>query len=220
MSTDFYRKFVFLDSNQLINIILIFGGVPVGVWGFKMWSSRDVALVILFAVVNVATIYLVGQMAWLFSGIPGSNMAFVLPSAIINSVALLMYEGRRWRFLLQQVIFVILIIPTYLIGTPFDILPRIPSIINAIHADILFMTLYVGFKERGQLRLWVTICIVEFFLVNQLLTGIAFNYLFPPEFVTSFITVVILLLPVSIPESVIGALIGYRIYQRTKKLEN
>lgn len=184
-----------------------------------MWESRDIALAILFAVVNVASIYLVGQMAWLFSGLPGSNMAFVITGAIINSVALLMYEGRRWRFLLQQTIFVILIIPTYLVGTPFSILPRIPSIINSIHADILFMTIYVGFKKRSQLRLWVIICIVEFFLVNPLLTGIAFSYLFPPEFVETFITVVILLLPVSITESVIGALIGYRIYQRTKKLE-
>jgi hypothetical protein len=185
-----------------------------------MWGSRDVALVILFAVVNVASIYLVGQMAWLVSGIPGSNMIFIITGVIINSVALLMYEGRRWRFLLQTVIFVILIIPTHLVGTPFSILPRIPSIINGIHADILFMTLYGGFKKRNQLRLWVIICMVEFFLVNPLLTGITFSYLFPPEFVETFVTVVIILLPVSITESVIGALIGYRIFQRTKKLEN
>ncbi len=183
-----------------------------------MWNSRDLALVVLIAVVNVVSVYLVGQMAWLFSGIPGSNMIFVINGAIYNSVALLMYEGRRWRFLLQQLIFVILIIPTYLVGTPFDIIPRIPIIVNAIHADILFMSLYGIFKKRSQLKLWIIICIVEFFLVNPLLVGIAFTYRFPPEFVATFIKVVLLLLPVSITESVIGALIGYKIYQRTRKI--
>ena len=183
-----------------------------------MWKSRDLALVILFSVVNVASVYLVGQMAWLFTGIPGSNMIFIIIGAIINSVALLMYEGRRWRFLLQQIIFVILILPTYLVGTPFDIIPRIPTIVNAIHADILFMSLYGIFKNRGQLRLWVIICIVEFFLVNPLLTGIAFIYIFPPEFVGTFIMVVLLLLPVSITESIIGAVIGYKLYQRIRKI--
>lgn len=183
-----------------------------------MWKSRDLALVILFAVVSVVYIYLVGQMAWVFSGLPGSNMVFIIGGAIVNSVALLMFEGKRWRFLLMQLIFVILILPTYLVGTPFNILPRIPTVINAIHADILYMSIYGFFKKRNQLKLWTVITAVEFFLVNPLLTGIAFTYLFPPEFVSTFINVVLLLLPVSIAESVIAALIGYKLYQKTKNI--
>lgn len=83
--------------------------------------------------------------------------------------------------------FVILILPTYLVGTPFDILPRIPTVINAIHADVLYNSIYGFFKKRNQLKLWTTICVVEFFLVNPLLTGITFTFLFPPAFVLTFI---------------------------------
>jgi hypothetical protein len=183
-----------------------------------MWNSRDLALVVLFAVSNVIYIYLVGQLGWLFSGIPGSNMIFIIGSAIILAVALLMYEGRRWRFLLQNILFVILILPTYLVGTPFDIVPRIPSIINAIHADILYMSLYEFFKKRKQLKLWSVIAIVEFFLVNQLLTAIVFTIIFAPAFVATFINVILLLLPVSMTESVIGALIAFKLYEKIKKI--
>ena len=183
-----------------------------------MWNSRDLALVILFPVVNVIYTYLIGQLAWLLAGVPGSNMALIIGGVIINSVALLMFEGRRWRFLFMQVIFVILILPTYLVGTPFDILPRIPTIINAIHADILYCSIYGFFKKRNQLKLWSIICMIEFFLVNPLLTSIAFTFLFPPKFVSAFINVVLLLLPLSIAESVIGALIGFKLYQKVKKI--
>ena len=183
-----------------------------------MWKARDLALVILFAVANVIYIYLVGQLGWLFSGVPGSNMALIFGSVIIYSVALLMFEGRKWRFFLMQFIFVILILPTYLVGTPFDILPRIPTVINAIHADILYNSIYGFFKKRNQLKLWTTICVVEFFLVNPLLTGITFTFLFPPAFVSTFINAVLLLLPVSIAESAIGALIGFKLYEKINKI--
>jgi phosphate/sulfate permease len=183
-----------------------------------MWSSRDIALVALFPVVNVIYTYLVGQLGWLLFGVPGSNMALIIGGVIINSVALLMFEGRRWRFLLMSVIFVILILPTNLVGNPFDIFPKIPSIINAIQADLLFNSLYGFFNKRNQLKLWSVICLVEFFLVNPLLTSIAFTFLFPPAFVSAFINVIIFLLPVSIAESVIGALIGFKIYEKAKKM--
>ena len=131
-----------------------------------MWKSRDLALVILFSVSNVIYIYLVGQLGWMLSGLPGSNMLFIFGSTIILSVSLLMYEGRRWRFFLQNVIFVILSLPTYLLGTPFDIIPRIPTIINAIHVDILFMSFYGFFKNRNQLKLWSVIAVVELSLIH------------------------------------------------------
>ncbi|MBN1357303.1 hypothetical protein JW988_00885 [Candidatus Bathyarchaeota archaeon] len=183
-----------------------------------MWSSRDLALVVLFPIVNVIYTYLFGQLGWMLLGVPGSNMALIIGGVIINSVALLMFEGRRWRFFLMQFIFVVLILPTNLVGTPFDILPRLPSLINAIHADILYNSIYGFFKNRNQLKLWVTICLIEFFLVNPLLTGIAFTFLFPPDFVSTFITVVLLLLPVSIAESIVGSLIGFKLYEKTKRI--
>lgn len=69
-----------------------------------MWNSRDLALVVLFPIVNVIYTYLVGQLGWLILGLPGSNMALIIGGVIINSVALLMFEGRRWRFFLMQLI--------------------------------------------------------------------------------------------------------------------
>jgi len=184
-----------------------------------VWNSRDLTLVPLFAVTNVIYIYLVGQMGWLLSGVPGSNMLFIFGSTIILSVSLLMYEGRRWRFMVQNIIFVLLILPTHLVGTPWAIIPRIPSIVNAIHVDILFMSLYGFFKKRDQLKLWSVIAVVEFFVVNQLLTGIVFIFIFPPALAETAINVLLVLLPLSIAQSAIGAIIGHKLYQRTEKIK-
>ncbi|TRO45978.1 hypothetical protein E2P65_06530 [Candidatus Bathyarchaeota archaeon] len=183
-----------------------------------LWSSRDLALVILLAVASFAYTALVGQLAWLFTGIPGSNLIFTIGHAILISLALLIYQGKRWRFFLQHILFAILIIPTYLQGTPFEVLPRLGIVMHGIQADILFNTLYGFFNERNKLVCLSVFIAVEFFLAAPFINILWFSLIYPPVFVTVFISTILLLLPVIIVESLIGGLIGYKIYQRVKKV--
>lgn len=183
-----------------------------------MWSSRDLTLVILLAVASFAYTALIGQLAWLFTGIPASNLVFTIGHAVIISLSLLIYQGKRWRFFLQHVLFAILVIPTYLQGTPFEILPRLGIVMHGIQADILFNTIYGFFKERNKL-VWLSIFIaVEFFLAAPFINIIWFSLIYPPAFVTLLIDTILLLLPVVIVESLVGGLIGYKIYQRVKEV--
>ena len=75
-----------------------------------MVSSRDLALVIMFASLSFVFMLLIGQIPQLITGIPGINYVFTIVYAINQSVARLMYEGRRWRISTQGVLVGLLII--------------------------------------------------------------------------------------------------------------
>jgi hypothetical protein len=60
-------------------------------------ASRDITLVIMFSVLELVFQALIGQVPGLITGIEGIGYAFTIFYSIIQSVAYLMYEGRRWR---------------------------------------------------------------------------------------------------------------------------
>ena len=107
-----------------------------------MWGSKDLAFVVIFTVLNFVYTLLVGQLAWLFSGIPGSNLLLIIGGVIVNSFALLYFQGRRWRFALYQILFAILVTPTYLLGVPFDMIARLPIVVVGIVSDGLFNSFF------------------------------------------------------------------------------
>ena len=183
-----------------------------------MWKSRDFALIILIAVVTFVFTIFVGQLAWLFTGIPGSNMLFSIGYAILISFALLMFEGRRWRFFVHSILVVFLTLPTYLAGTPFDVVIRMPLIINAFHGDLLFNSIYGFFEKRNKLLWWAILIAVEYMLMNPFLGAMIWPLFYPPEFVATMVSAILLLLPVIIIECVAGGYLGYKIYERVKKL--
>ena len=182
-----------------------------------MWSSKDLAFVIIFTVLNFVYTLLIGQLAWLFSGMPGSNLLLIIGGVIVNSFALLYFQGRRWRFAIYQILFAILVIPTYLLGVPFDIIARLPIVVVGIVSDVLFNSYFGFFKRKEKLRWWVIIDMIIFFLMTPFVTSIYFSFVYAPEFVSFFVNNVILLIPIVIFESVVGAIIGYNLYQRGKK---
>ena len=112
-----------------------------------MINTKDLALVILFAVVHLVYALLVLQIGFLVTGIPGSNYLFIIGPAIFTTVAFLLFEGRRWRLVLLMSLFGLLSLPTYTMGTPYNILPRIPLVLCAFQADILFNTFYPAFRH-------------------------------------------------------------------------
>lgn len=183
-----------------------------------MWSSRDLAFVVMFTVLNFVYTVLVGQLAWLFSGIPGTNLLLIIGGVIINSFALLYFQGRRWRFMVYQMLFAILVIPTYLLGVPFDVIARVPIVIVGVLSDIIFNSYYGLFEKHNKLIWWVIINMLAFFLMTPFTSILFFSTIYAPTYVSGFINIIVLLLPVVIVESIIGAVIGYRIYQRVKRV--
>jgi hypothetical protein len=183
-----------------------------------MWSSRDLALVILLAVISFIYSLFVGQLGNLLTGIMGLDFLFMFGHAIFISSGLLLYEGRRWRYFLQGFLVALLYIPTFAAGTPFDVLARIPLIITSFFADLVLNSVYGFFEKSSKLVWWALLCATFVILLTPLSITVNFYFFYPWEMMVSFVNVVALLLPVIIIESIAGGYIGYKIYQRVKNL--
>jgi len=183
-----------------------------------VWSSRDVALVIITAVISFVYAVFVGQMGTILTGISGVNYIFTIGMALTVSLTFLLFEGRRWRFFFHNTLFLLITFPTFLTGPPYSLLHRIPTFLCGIQADIILNSFYPRFKRRNQLVLWSIIVGVEFFLINPFLQIILFPLFVSPEIVMVFVDVALLLLPVIIAESVFGGYLAYKVYERVKKI--
>ena len=182
-----------------------------------MWKSRDLALVILLSVVSFLYTVFVGQLGNLITGVLGLNYIFIFGHAIFISFGFLMYEGRRWRFLLQTTLVALLTIPTYMSGMPFDVLARIPMIIGAFFSDLILNSVYAVFRKRNRLVLWGTLAVFVFLIFTPFFVAMNMFLFYAPEVFTMYVTVYFLLLPVTIVEVVVGNIVGYKIYKRVKK---
>src|SRR3972149_7816878 len=182
-----------------------------------MWKSRDLALVILLSVVSFLYTVFVGQLGNLITGVLGLNYIFIFGHAIFISFGFLMYEGRRWRFLLQTTLVALLTIPTYMSGMPFDVLARIPMIIGAFFSDFILNSVYAAFRKRNRLVLWGTLAVFVFLIFTPFFVAMNMFLFYAPEVFTMYVTVSFLLLPVTIVEVVVGSIVGYKICKRVKK---
>ena len=182
-----------------------------------MWSSRDLTLVIIIAVVSFIYTTFVGQLGNLITGIQGLNHLFIVGHMIFISFGFLMYEGRRWRLFLQGVLAALLTLTTSLSGAPFDPLSKIPMIITSFFGDLIFNSLYTFFKKRNRL-LWLAILVViGYMLMLPVFVTLNMYLFYPPQALTMYINVYLLLLPVTIIETIVGAIIGNMIYNRVIK---
>ena len=189
----------------------------------KIWDSRDLTLVIVFAVIGMLYSVFVAQMALLITGIQGVHLFFIIGYAIFITAQMLLYEGRRWRFSVSSILFALLTTPTSFTGAPFDVLARIPIVINASISDLIFNSIYAHFKKRNKLFWWSILLSVEFNIINQFVSMLVYYLLaylqfYPTEFFTSFINIAVLMLPVIIIESIAGGYIGHKVYERIKKV--
>ena len=182
-----------------------------------MWNSRDLALAIILAVTGFIYTLIVFQLGFLITGIPGSNYLFLIGQVIWITLAFLLFNGKRWRLTLSITIFGILTLPTAAMGVPYNILPRIPLILNALQSDIIMNTFYQSFKKSKRMIWFILIFAVEHFLVDGLLRIITYPYFYSIEYQSVFLGVFTLMLPVIIIESILGAYIAYQIYLRITK---
>jgi hypothetical protein len=177
-----------------------------------LWNSKDIALIITLAVTGFVYTALVFQIGFLFSGIPGSNYLFVIGQAIWNSIAFLLFEGKRWRLLFTITLFGLLTMPTSAMGAPFNILPRIPLILNALQLDIIMNTVYPFFKRKNKLMWAAIVFSLENFIIDGILRLATYPVFYSPEYASTFVGIFLMMLPVIIIESAAGGYLGFKIY--------
>ena len=182
-----------------------------------MWTSRDISLVVITAVVVFVFSVFIFQTASMITGIQGMNFIFTFGMATFISLTFLLFEGRRWRFFFHNTLFALLILPTSLGGTPYDIFPRLVIILAGFPADLILNSVYKAFKNKHRL-VWWSILTTTFFipLVNVFQISLYPIY-FSSEFVTAYTNVVILMIPWIIGGSVVGGFLGYKLYRRVVK---
>lgn len=169
------------------------------------------------AVLGLVSTALIAQMAGLISGIPGANYVFTIILAVQTTISFLLYEGRKWRFFVQFSIFTLLILPTYLGGTPFAVQTRIHFIIAAFVADLVINSFYKSAVRNGRIKLWSVLGSLMFWVILPFFGLLILPFFVPLDTIALFANAVLLLLPVIIIESVAGGYLGYRIFLRLKK---
>ena len=183
-----------------------------------MWRSRDLALVIIISVLSFIYTISVSQIGNIITGISSFNYLFTVGHAILISVAMLLYEGRRWRLFAQCGLVSILFTPTYQGGAPFDPLARLPIVIDAFFVDIIFNSAYGFFEKRNQLIWWAILSVTFYCTTNPFFFMLNIYLFYPTEILTSFMSVAFFMLPVIFIESVVGGQFGYKIYERVKRV--
>lgn len=181
-----------------------------------MWSSRDIALVIITAVVVFVFSVSVFQIPRLLTGIGALGYVTTVGMAFLISLTFLLFEGKRWRFFAHNTLVVILSLPTSFIGVPFDIFPRLVSILAGLPADIILNSFYQKFSDSNKLVWWSILACLEFFLVLPILQLLLFPLYFPPLFMETFSNILLLMSPWIIGGAIAGGYLGYKVYQRIK----
>ena len=182
-----------------------------------MQKTRDLTLVVFFAVVELVFQALIGQVPGLITGIEGIGYVFTIIYSIVQSVAYLMYEGRRWRIFAQGLLHALIAFPLI----PTFILPvALAAIVNTLIVDVIFNSLYRRFKGANKLFVWILVVQVYYWSTQPLWLVPIFSFLVPlEEFIVAwFVPVMSVMLPIMIIEAVGGSYLGYKIYQRVEKI--
>jgi hypothetical protein len=160
---------------------------------------------------------MIGQVPRLITGIPGIGYALTVVYSITITVSFLMYEGRRWRMFAQGLLFTLLSLTT----AQSDILAAvISSTISVFALDLVFNSVYVSFKKRGQLIRWAIFGQVFYWALSPFVILFTLSLFYPLQGViaTWFIPVMSIMLPVMVIEAIAGGYIGYQIYRRVERI--
>lgn len=185
-----------------------------------LWSSREIALIMVFAVLIVVFGLFIGRFAGMIQ-IPqfGPSTAYLLSIfySIIHSLAFLMYKGKRWTLFSQAIISNLLNI---LLGAPISGIPM-ATITNLFICDVIFNSFYGMFEQKKRL-LWLTLSFQILYWTTHAIWLLVYNSIFFASFEGLmkywFIPIMLILIPIMVIEGIIGGYIGYTIYGRVKKL--
>jgi hypothetical protein len=149
-------------------------------------------------------------------GIPG---LFTVLYATNQSVARLMYEGRRWRISTQGFLVGLLNMSFIPASTPFVV--GMATIVNTLIVDLVFNSIHGSFKRKNRLSWWVILSLVYYYLTHSLwivLFSSLFFYPFELVLLNWYIPLILVFLPIMIVQAIIGGFFGYHIYRRVKKI--
>jgi len=183
-----------------------------------LWSSRDIALVIITAVLVFVLTALVFQLATMLTGVQGTSFIFTFAFATFISLTFLLFEGRRWRFFCHNTLYALLSLPTSTGGIPYDIFPRLVIILAGFLLDLLLNSFYNYFKSREGLVWWSVLTGLVTFSIIPLMQILIFPIYFSSGFVTAYTNTVILMSPFLIGGGAVGGYLGYKLYQRVLPL--
>ena len=181
-----------------------------------MKNSRDVSLIVVFSALSFVFNVSIGQLPGLITGLAGMAYIFTIVYSIIQSVAYLMYGGRRWRILAQALLLNLL----YFLFIPGWTLPvAMATITNMFIVDLIFNSLHGKFKRDNRLFWWI-LTLQLFSWTLHTFINLPFHLLFIPmkEAMAVFVPLISVVLPIIIIEAIAGSFIGYKIYGRVEKI--
>ena len=179
-----------------------------------MWSSRDISLVIITAVVAFVFQALIFGLPKTITGIPFSNSVTSIWGALTVSLAFLLFEGRRWRFSVHNILYVFLTFPTPFVGPPFDVPPRLVSILAGIIADLLLNLIYQKSKNSNKLLWWSILVSVFFFNLIPILNLPVMPFFLTQSAIDMIVNGIIVTTPFRIIGQIAGGYLAYQVYTR------
>ena len=180
----------------------------------QLWSSRDIALVIITAVLVFVLTVLIFQVATMITGVQGTSFIFTFAFATFISLTFLLFEGRRWRFFCHNTLYALLSLPTSTGGIPYDIFPRLVIMLAGFILDLIVNSFYNYFESRDRLMWWSVVTGLVTFLIIPFMQILIFPIYFSSEFVTAYTNTVILMSPFLIGGGLVGGYLGYKLYKR------
>ena len=178
-----------------------------------MENSRDIALIVMFAAISFVFNSLIGQVPSLITGIPGIAYTFTIVYSIIQSVAYLMYGGRRWRILTQALLLSLL----YFLFIPSWPLPvSLATITNFFIVDLIFNSFHGKFKRNNKLFWWILVLQLFSWTTHSFIVLPFLSLFIPMTAVIAYFDILIVMLPIIVIEAIAGSYIGYKIYGRVE----
>jgi hypothetical protein len=183
-----------------------------------MSNSRDIAVIIMFAVIGFVFMVIIGQVPMWITGIPGLAYVFDIVYSILQSISWLMFEGRRWRIVAQGLLISLLALVVIPVWNP----PvAMATITNMFIVDLVFNSFYGTFERKNKLLHWLILGQVYYWATHSfwiLLYSSLLFYPFEALMQNWFIPIMSIMLPIIVVEAIPGSYIGYKIYRRVEKI--
>ncbi len=185
-----------------------------------MQKTRDITLIIFFAVLSFIFYATIGQLPVTITGIRGIGYGFLIIHGIPQAVAMMFFEGRRWRFFAMHTLFAFLSLPTQLGGAPFDIIGRIPLILVGFVADVVVNSFYKIAKKNDKIKWWITLGSAFRWAIDPFIFLIIINLHVATDILPIYLPIFLLLTPLIVVEGAATGYIAYKIYIRVNKTSN
>jgi len=206
------HKIIFnINADRVFLVIMGFIG------GLDVNHSRDITLIIMLSVITLIFRFLISRTVAMIQ-IPGFIYVLSIFFSIIQSLAFLLFKGKRWRLftlgVLSTLLFMIFINPTFRAN-------EMAILLNYFSADIIFNSFYRRFEQKSKLLSLTIIFQLYYWIAYAFWILILTTALFIPfeRFMQNwFVPVMSVMLPVIIIEALAGSFIGYKIYRRVEKL--